>query len=570
MALPLPAQLGPFELLRHLASGGMGDVYLAHGPAERAQALCVVKTVRPEYAHDKAALRRFVDEARTSALLAHPNVVTVLDVGESGGTAYIAVEYVAGRDLMAVMVKASRARRTLPETVALYIVTELLDALDYVHHARDPRSGVELRVVHRDVSPHNLLVGFDGAVKLIDFGIARTSLKGDLTGVGQLVGKIRYMSPEQARGEAVDGATDVWAASVVACELLTGRRYWGERSPEQVAPMLVAGAPHRPPGFDSLAPELQRWLGRALEQDPGARPRAAELRDALRAAQARRQTLGSAGETAALLDVLFAGERAHEEAARARLLEEPTVATAAALPEVTAYEEGSAGGGGGADETASRSGALTRSMTPLKPLAPTRPARSATRGERAVSRRGPSVTTLVAAGAASVAVLAFALALVPRDDDPVAVAAPAPRPAAVLPPPEPPVATPPSTVPPAAVPPAAVPPAAAPPAAAPPAAVPPAAVPPAAVPPAAVPPATVPPASEGPAPVERRPPRKGPRAPAMPLLFSDRVLALRACSPRPACAAGVLRRADDVAELDVEELRELDDTLARCLSRCAR
>ncbi|OGQ18539.1 MAG: hypothetical protein A2138_25375, partial [Deltaproteobacteria bacterium RBG_16_71_12] len=373
MALDLPHRLGPFELLRHLASGGMGEVYLAHALDDARERVCVVKTVRPELANDKASLRRFVDEARTSALLSHDNVVTVLDVGEAEGTAFIAVEYVAGRDLMAVMARASRQRRPIPEPVALFVVTELLDALAYVHGASDPRTGAPLRVVHRDVSPHNVLISFAGEVKLIDFGIARSTVRDDRTQVGQLVGKVRYMAPEQARGEAVDGAVDVWAACVVACELLTGRRFWGGRSPEAVAPMLAAGIPHEPPGFSSLSPELQRLFARGLEQNPALRPRAGELRDSLRAVQARHHRVGSRAETAALLDVLFAGEIGTERAAHELVVREPTVASAAAWPEHTAYEEHS--GIDSDEETASRSSVPTRSLPPVVPLEATRQAR---------------------------------------------------------------------------------------------------------------------------------------------------------------------------------------------------
>ncbi|MBI1949265.1 MAG: protein kinase [Deltaproteobacteria bacterium] len=557
MALDLPCRLGPFELLRHLASGGMGDVYLAHGDGGASERLCVVKTVRPELATDKVSLRRFVDEARTSALLSHDNVVTVLDVGEATGTAYIAVEYVLGRDLMAVMARASRLRRPIPEPVALFIVAELLDALDYVHGACHPRTGEPLHVVHRDVSPHNLLIGFDGAVKLIDFGIARSTVRDERTQAGQLIGKVRYMSPEQARGEAVDGATDVWAACVVACELLTGRRFWGARTPEAVAPMLAAGIPHEPPAFSSLAPELQRLLARGLEQDHTRRPRAGELRDGLRAVQERHHRVGSRAETAALLEVLFAGELEGERAAHDQVLREPTMASAAAWPEHTAFEEHSE-----LDDdlgTASRSESATRSLTPAAPLEQTRRARSARGVAPSGERRRPPLVGVVAAAATGVALAAglagLAAARLTRAPEER-------RPQVVEVAPLPPLAVEPVVAPVAAAPPVTPPPAEPPPVTPLPATVPPVTAPTVARPPEEQPPAT-PPA------VDRRPPRRTPKATAIPLLFSDRVDALRACSPRPACAASVLRRADLVAELDVEELRDLDDALLRCLSRCA-
>src|SRR5574337_1295258 len=124
MSVELPCRLGPFTLLRHLASGGMGEVYLAHEPRDDAPRLCVVKTVRAEYASDRVAARRFVDEARTSALLAHRNIVAVYDVGEDHGTPYIAVEYVPGRDLMAIYVAAHAGGGAVPEPIALHLTAE--------------------------------------------------------------------------------------------------------------------------------------------------------------------------------------------------------------------------------------------------------------------------------------------------------------------------------------------------------------------------------------------------------------------------------------------------------------
>ncbi|MCC7075009.1 MAG: protein kinase [Deltaproteobacteria bacterium] len=562
MSRELPQRLGPYTLLRHLASGGMGEVYLAHAHFDAGERLCVVKTVRPEFARDRLALRRFVDEARTSALLSHANVVTVLDVGEATGTAFIVVEYVLGRDLMALMARASRVGRAIPEAVALFIVTELLEALDYVHRAVHPRTGEPLHVVHRDISPHNLLVSDGGAVKLIDFGIARSAVKSDQTQVGMLVGKVRYMSPEQARGEAVDGATDVWAACVIACELLTGRRFWGGRGPEAVAPMLAAGIPHRAPGFSALAPELQRWLERGLDPERARRPSAAELREGLRAVQARRRTLGSAAEVAALMEALFAAEIAGEREACEQVLQEPTAASVAAWPEHTAYEEYLDPVD---DETATRTGDATRSMTPVAPHDATRRARPGRGGRAAPARSSarPRVALLIAAAAGAAVAAAtvagmFAADAVEEKPRPRVELLPEPRipepPEPVLPPA--PVPTPTSAAPVEPVAPAPTAPGALPAERAPPA-------------PVLVPTPTSAPPEAMPAP-ERRPAKRPSKPSAIPLLFSDRVEALRACAPRPACASGVLRRADGVADLDVEELRDLDDALARCLARCGR
>lgn len=350
MTVELPRRMGPFLLLRHLASGGMGEVYLAHqslnnGVVER---LCVVKTVRPEYAESGLALRRFLDEARTTALLSHKNVAAVLDVGEAdgpvnslGATAYIAVEHVAGRDLHAVFQRSRRLKMPVPEEVALYVMSELLDALAYVHRATDPRTGAPLNIVHRDISPHNVMVSFEGDVKLIDFGVARSAVKSDVTQTGQAVGKIRYMSPEQARAEkVVDGATDVYGACIVCVELLTGRRFYGEMSMETLWLRIAGGEPHEPQGFSKLPADLQRLLRLGLEPDRTLRPSASELKERMRALQVKRGTLGSSDALRAYLAVLFEGQQEEERRAYAQLMEEPTSMNAARLPSATVMEEG--------------------------------------------------------------------------------------------------------------------------------------------------------------------------------------------------------------------------------------
>jgi serine/threonine-protein kinase len=340
VSVELPRRLGPFLLLRHLASGGMGEVYLAHQTLGVAERLCVVKTVRPEYAESDAAMRRFLDEARTTALLKHKNVAAVLDVGEADGIAYIAVEHVAGRDLHAVFQRSRRLKMPVPEDVALYVIGELLDALAYVHRATDARTGEPLGIVHRDISPHNVMVSFEGEVKLIDFGVARSAVKSDVTQTGQAVGKIRYMAPEQARAEKnIDGATDVFAACIVATELLTGRRFYGDMSMEMLWLRVGGGEPHEPQGFAKLPIELQRLLRVGLEPDRALRPTASELKERILALQARRGTLGSSGGLREHLALLFEGAQEEERAAHAQLLVEPTSFNAARLPSATVMEE---------------------------------------------------------------------------------------------------------------------------------------------------------------------------------------------------------------------------------------
>src|SRR6185437_7512889 len=154
-------------------------------------------------------LTRFLDEARTSAFLTHRNIAEVFDVGRVDNLAYMAVEHVAGRDLQAILRRAKRERIEIPLHVAAHIVCQLLEGLAYVHQATHPRTHEPLHIVHRDISPHNVMVAFTGEVKIIDFGIARSAVKKDVTQAGQAVGKIRYMAPEQARAESVDATADI-------------------------------------------------------------------------------------------------------------------------------------------------------------------------------------------------------------------------------------------------------------------------------------------------------------------------------------------------------------------------
>jgi eukaryotic-like serine/threonine-protein kinase len=587
VVVDLPRRLGSFLLLRHLASGGMGEVFLAHQQLGVAERLCVVKTVRPELAGNRALIRRFVDEARTTALVSHKNVAAVLDVGEDDGTIYIAVEYVAGRDLQDVWKRARRLRQPVPEDVALYVVGELLEALAYVHRATDPRTGASLDIVHRDVSPHNVLVSFEGEVKLIDFGIARSTLRSERTQMGQALGKMRYMSPEQARAEPVDGATDVWAACVVACELLTARRYYGDLSLESVAVLLAAGSPPRAAGgshaFAQVDPALQQVLAAGLDPERARRPSATEMKERLSEAQRARGTLGSSETLRAYLDRTFAGENVREQRARAALLQEPTVVHAAALRSQTELEETPAdeleqlGAADPDAETASR-------LDPRISAARASAERPATlhHADSAEERTGtapsqlsdgppksaPSTASLVVLGAIAIIVLSAlgtALATTILDDRGLRPADARPPPAstrvaaelAELPPGDesaPLMDAPLMDAPPMDATPMDV------------------------TPMDATPMDATIGAGEpvGPAPGTRaspaRPPSgERPRGRAdkrEPQLFGDRVRALKECNPRPLCASAVLPRVAHVPRLSVEELKELDAEVDRCLSRC--
>jgi serine/threonine-protein kinase len=275
------AQYGRYETLHLLASGGMASVYLgrARGPAgfER---LVAVKVMHEHIAHDPAFGAMFLDEARLAARIRHPNVVPTLDVAEDGR--FLVMEYVEGASLHAILGRHRDEGRVLPLGAALRVFLDVLAGLHAAHELRDAR-GRPLNLVHRDVSPHNILVGIDGTTRITDFGIAYAEARLSSTRGGQLKGKLPYMAPEQLEDEPVDRRTDVYAAGCVLWELFTGRRLFQGSNEAAIACAVLAGPPQTPraagaevpAGLDAvcmraLAKRAERWesalaLSEALE-----------------------------------------------------------------------------------------------------------------------------------------------------------------------------------------------------------------------------------------------------------------------------------------------------------------
>src|SRR3954469_16749994 len=210
----------PFDssvLLKPLARGGMGQLYLALTGTAGLEKLCVVKQVPPDLLASEST-RRFRDEAMVALRLSHGNLVTVFDAGLEGERIFLAMDYVDGRDLHAVWNRCAEQRVPFPVDIAVYVIKELCRGLAYAHAFED------LALVHRDVSPGNVLLSFSGEVKLTDFGLATSALKIEKTAPGIIYGKLSYLSPEQARREPLDGRTDLYAAGILLWELLTGRQ----------------------------------------------------------------------------------------------------------------------------------------------------------------------------------------------------------------------------------------------------------------------------------------------------------------------------------------------------------
>ncbi|HEY5925662.1 MAG TPA: serine/threonine-protein kinase [Kofleriaceae bacterium] len=298
--------LGRYELLRPLARGGMGEVYLARRRAAGVEKWLVVKRMRPERAGDARFLDLFMREARLSMSLAHQNIVPVFDFGRIDDQVFLAMERVEGKDLGSSITKAGKG---MPPLLAAFIAAECCQALDYAHRRKGP-DGTDLGIVHRDVTPRNVLLSWSGEVKLTDFGIA--ALAGDQP--SKMAGTPAYMAPEQARSETTDVRADIYAVGMVLREALTGER--GRRGNDRETVLAAAQAGNLdpwPPGFESDSP-VRAIVDRATQSDkearyPDARAMLEELDNFIVAERAAKKSEAPARLVAAWLADVWQGER---------------------------------------------------------------------------------------------------------------------------------------------------------------------------------------------------------------------------------------------------------------------
>ncbi|MCU0691188.1 MAG: protein kinase [Polyangiaceae bacterium] len=268
----LPQKLGPYELVRLLATGGMAEVYLARrdGPHGFSKTVAL-KRILPQLASDQDFVAMFVDEARVCAQLSHPNLVQVFDFGEASGELYMAMEYVDGTTCARAVRKAAALGETVTVDASLYVALSVLRGLEYAHAAVD-HNGVPLGLVHRDVSPGNILLARSGAVKLGDFGIARADDFEQRTEEGQLKGKLGYMSPEQVTARKLDARSDLFTLGIVLAEILVARPLFGTGNELDVL-IRIRDADlsvfERHSGH--LPDELRAVVRRSLAQDPADR-----------------------------------------------------------------------------------------------------------------------------------------------------------------------------------------------------------------------------------------------------------------------------------------------------------
>jgi serine/threonine protein kinase len=342
-----PTELGRYTLVKLLARGGMGEVFLARIEgvstmrvnrgdaallAAKRPAVCVVKRIRGEYAEDEDVVARFVAEARLAARMAHDNIVSVYDLGRTGEDFFIVMEYVAGKDLRELLQRSRERRALVPVDVALHVTRELCRGLTYVHGFVVPDLA-PAGLVHRDVSPQNVLLGYDGRVKLIDFGLARGGLGTPKTSVGVVVGKLCYLSPEQARGQVASAQSDLFAAGLVLWELLTARPFFSGE-PDQVAREVLSPRPQPPSRLrPDLSPEVDRICMRALAPERADRyPSAAAMVADLDRVLGDLPPAELARRAGQLVAEAFAAERRTEEFVASSALTAPPAPRAAALP----------------------------------------------------------------------------------------------------------------------------------------------------------------------------------------------------------------------------------------------
>ncbi|MBM4280002.1 MAG: serine/threonine protein kinase [Deltaproteobacteria bacterium] len=274
---PLPARIDRYEPLKKLATGGMAEIFLAkQSGLEGFEKVVVLKRILGHLATDDEFVSMFLDEARIAAKLSHPNIVQIYDLGKADNTYYIAMEYVSGRNVQHLITKQQVAGGFLPVEHVCRIIAGVCDGLFYAHSRKD-YDGKALNIIHRDISPQNILVSFAGGVKVVDFGIAKASTQLAQTRAGVLKGKYAYMSPEQVRGTKIDHRSDVFAVGLVMYEMLTGLRAFERDSSLKTLKAIVQDKPANPQLINpAIPPEVIKILSRALEKNPDRRYKTAQ------------------------------------------------------------------------------------------------------------------------------------------------------------------------------------------------------------------------------------------------------------------------------------------------------
>ncbi len=263
---------GKYALIDRIAVGGMAEIFLARQQGlEGFEKTIVIKRIRPHLGDKKSFVKMFLNEAKLAAQLTHPHIVQIFDLGKIGESFFIAMEYVFGRDMRRIVPKASTVHLEFPLVYALKVASSVCEGLSYAHTKTD-NEGQPLGIVHRDITPENVMVSFDGAVKVLDFGIAKAAGQVEQTRAGDIKGKLAYMSPEQCTGRSLDHRSDLFSLGVVLYEWATGFKLFTGESDIAVLKAITEGKIYKPSYFRAEIPvQVEAILMRALERDPAAR-----------------------------------------------------------------------------------------------------------------------------------------------------------------------------------------------------------------------------------------------------------------------------------------------------------
>ncbi len=263
-----PTRFGKYTLIDRIAVGGMAEIFLARQAGlEGFEKTIVIKRIRPHLSKQTSFVKMFLNEAKLAAQLNHPNIVQIYDLGKIGESYFIAMEYIFGRDMRRIIPKADTMGIPFPMVYALKIASSVCEGLYYAHQKVD-LYGNPLNIVHRDVTPENIFVSFDGTVKVLDFGIAKAANQIEQTRAGEIKGKLSYMSPEQCMGKALDCRSDLFSLGVVLYEWLTGFKLFTGESEVAILKSITEGKIYAPSYFKSDIPEaVEAILMRSLDKD---------------------------------------------------------------------------------------------------------------------------------------------------------------------------------------------------------------------------------------------------------------------------------------------------------------
>jgi serine/threonine protein kinase len=311
-----PVRFGKYLLLDRISVGGMAEVFKAKSfGIEGFEKIVAIKRILPSMGEDRDFIRMFIDEANIAGQLSHANICQIFELGRIETSHFIAMEYLWGKDLLQIQNRFRRSKAEMPLPMAYYIVAKVCEGLDYAHRKKDA-FGQPMNIVHRDCSPQNVLVSYEGEVKLIDFGIAKAASRSSKTVAGVLKGKFGYMSPEQVRGMALDRRSDIFAVGTVLYECVTGQRLFQSESDFSTLEKVRSVSILPPSHFNANIPEeLERIIMKALQREPGDRYQwASELRADLQQLLMAEKKVFTAKALSEWLKQEFASELKREQA----------------------------------------------------------------------------------------------------------------------------------------------------------------------------------------------------------------------------------------------------------------